>query len=410
MKARILTISKYSLAIGLVGLTVVLIYLVTPLWGNKVLIVRSGSMTPTLPVGSLVAIRPKEAISSPLPAVPQYATGDVISFRDSQNPKTVITHRVVSTKIQNDQVFYETKGDANQDIDTNLVPQKNILGSSYISLPYLGSFFSFTKTKLGFFLLVLLPALFVILYEIWNIYKELQKNKSKSYSYIKNFQNKQRLTVSALVPFLAVSVIFTKTDAFFSDTATSQNNTFVAAETFATPTTTPTPATPGPGDVVIHEVYYDLCSPAVDCGTEPQNEWVEIYNKTSNPIVLTGWTLADNNSPETIPTGTTIPANGFLVITPETQTFNYWPTVPNEKRIILGSHFGNGLANAGDRLTLKDNNGTTIDTISWEDDTTVLNPSIDGASPGHSIERSPLGQDTGSANDFVERTTPTPGI
>ncbi len=62
------------------------------------------------------------------------------------------------------------------------------------------------------------------------------------------------------------------------------------------------------GDVVISEIMYD---PA---GAEPDTEWVELYNPGSVSVDVGGWVLSDTEGSCTIPAGTTIAANGFLVV------------------------------------------------------------------------------------------------
>lgn len=63
------------------------------------------------------------------------------------------------------------------------------------------------------------------------------------------------------------------------------------------------------GDIVINEF---LAAPSGG-----QNEWVEIYNKTNQPLTIGGFYVDDvagsGGSPKQIPSGTTIDANGFFV-------------------------------------------------------------------------------------------------
>jgi len=196
-------------------------------------------------------------------------------------------------------------------------------------------------------------------------------------------------------------VSYKMTIALFSNTGQSTNNTFTASEIFPTPT-------PVPGQVVINEIYYDVCTPASTCGNNPQNEWLELYNNTSSDIEITGWTITDNNSTDTIPVAT-ISAHSFVIVTPETHTFDIWSSVPAGQRVILGSNIGNGLADSGDRVILRNTSSVTVDAMSWNDDNSQLDPPATDVSKGHSLERNPVGTDTNTAADFVDRSTPTPG-
>jgi len=404
-------VNGINIAVSLIlaGVVAGLAFVALPIFGNQALIVRSGSMRPTVPVGGFVVVRPQEHILSPLVAgsfgeggqpaliTPLYNVGDIVAFRNEAKPKIITTHRIVGVEVKNGKVFYRTKGDANNTPDNSLVAEENIVGKTWLLVPFIGKLFAFTKSNIGFPLLVIFPALLVIIFESINIFRELKKQREISQN-----QFSSRISVAGfkiLIPLAVSVIVFQNSFAYFSDTATSINNTFHASETFP--------------HVVINEVYYDICSPAVSCGVEPDNEWVELYNQTNSTVDISGWTLTDNNKSVSIPPGSLIAANSFVVITPAESTWAFWPSVPESMRIVLGSEaagkIGNGLSNTGDRLILKNSSGTTIDAISYGNDTNVLNPSISSVSSGHSIERDPDGVDTGKASDFVDRTIPTPG-
>lgn len=158
--------------------------------------------------------------------------------------------------------------------------------------------------------------------------------------------------------------------------------------------------------VVINEVYYNV-DPLH--GIELDNEWVELYNPNYFPVDLSNWTITDNTLSDTLPVGTTIPAEGFLLITDDASTWTYW-LIGTTATLNLGNNIGSGLANGGDRIILRDDNSIEVDELSYGTDTTVFNPSITNVAEGHSIERSPVGIDTNTAADFIDRVTPTPGI
>lgn len=142
------------------------------------------------------------------------------------------------------------------------------------------------------------------------------------------------------------------------------------------------------GDVVINEVMYYPAS------GDYKDEWIELYNKTSNPISIKDWVIYDNNTPKNL-SDLTIQPSGFLII----------------KGLDLGGRIGNGLRNDGDFVGLKihPEDQTDIDKVSWGDNSSAFSPSIKKVLKGHSIERYPAGQDTDSASDFIDQITPTPG-
>jgi signal peptidase len=131
--------------------------------------VTSGSMEPTIPTGSLVY--------SGQYKLEELSEGDIISFNlrsEDSGDITVVTHRVDSINKEetvkgdkptlNYQIF--TKGDGNSAVDANPVSPANIIGVYRWHVPYLGYVTSFAQTVTGFVLLVIVPAVILIIWEI----------------------------------------------------------------------------------------------------------------------------------------------------------------------------------------------------------------------------------------------------
>lgn len=134
-----------------------------PLPGNfKAFVVQSGSMEPTVKTGSLVFVKPSKT----------YAIGDIINIKDG---KSSITHRVVSKKIENGIEVFETKGDANEEADAQLVPQDRIFGKMFWGLPYIGYPVGYAKTQKGFLFLVIIPCVIIIYEELRKIKEEIAR-------------------------------------------------------------------------------------------------------------------------------------------------------------------------------------------------------------------------------------------
>ena len=104
--------------------------------GLKTYIIASGSMEPTLKVGDIVLI--KEISSTNL------KENDIISF---QKDNTIITHRIHKILKLDEKVKFQTKGDHNQSIDSDLVEESNIEGKMIIKIPYIGKILVFLVRK-----------------------------------------------------------------------------------------------------------------------------------------------------------------------------------------------------------------------------------------------------------------------
>lgn len=127
--------------------------------------VLSGSMSPAIKTGSIVAVKP--ALS--------YNVGDVITFKKGQGEKNILTHRIIG---QTEQGFI-TQGDANNVVDASPVKEEDIFGKVLFSVPYVGYAVDFAKKPLGFSLIIIVPAIIIIFDEARKIYEEVKKKKVK---------------------------------------------------------------------------------------------------------------------------------------------------------------------------------------------------------------------------------------
>jgi signal peptidase I len=98
--------------------------------GYRVLIIRSGSMVPTLHVGDLVidrSIAPSQA-----------APGEVVTFRDPRLNDQLVTHRIVSMHWSGNQVMFVTRGDANHANETWSISKTGTIGQAVAVDPIIG--------------------------------------------------------------------------------------------------------------------------------------------------------------------------------------------------------------------------------------------------------------------------------
>src|SRR3990167_4434609 len=129
-------IIKYSVLavfVTIVGVTVAA-YLDLPV-PTKPLIVQTGSMAPSIPAGSLVVVAKKGTDGAGV----NYVENDVITF---QKGKELVSHRVVNVVRENGEKFFQTKGDANQEPDPELVQDKQVIGRIVFAAPFVGKFVS----------------------------------------------------------------------------------------------------------------------------------------------------------------------------------------------------------------------------------------------------------------------------
>lgn len=171
--------------------------------------------------------------------------------------------------------------------------------------------------------------------------------------------------------------------------------------------TPPPPPAPSIGRVVISEVYYTV---GANRGTDPQHEWVELYNGSSVSANLSGWKIEDaSRIARTIPAGTTIAPNGFLILAATSTVRGIWNIPQSIPVISFGALLGDGLSNTGDAVKIKNVNNAVVDGISWGTDRSVFNPPLATLEAGHSFARSALLKDGASPSDWIDAASPTPG-
>lgn len=142
---------------------------VPPLIGAYVIV--SPSMVPTIKV--------QDAILVTRVNPDNLKVGDIITFESSDARYTgyTITHRIkeISTTDDGKKIFI-TKGDNNSANDSAPVLAKNVYGKVILKIPKLGFLQSFLYKPFGFCLLIILPCLTLIIYNIVKIFKKKKYN------------------------------------------------------------------------------------------------------------------------------------------------------------------------------------------------------------------------------------------
>lgn len=139
-----------STLIIIILLAAVTVFVAPRMFGFTPMVVLSGSMEPSYPVGSLIFVE------KTTPETLQ--VGDNVSFKLG-NTATVVTHRVVENNVELKTIV--TKGDANETQDASPLTYSNVIGKANdFALPLLGYIGVFINSPAGY---VVLGALFVAL-------------------------------------------------------------------------------------------------------------------------------------------------------------------------------------------------------------------------------------------------------
>jgi signal peptidase len=153
----LLVAAATAIALGLIAISIG-----PKFFPYQALVVRSGSMSPTIPTGSVVFYGKV--------AADKVKVGDVIVFDKPGQQNEKVTHRVI--KISNGPTgrYFTTKGDANGAPDDWRVPAVGTGWVSSFHVPTLGYVLADLQSTTARLLLLVIPALLlgvITLYEIW---------------------------------------------------------------------------------------------------------------------------------------------------------------------------------------------------------------------------------------------------
>lgn len=95
------------------------------------LTVLTGSMSPSIPAGSIVLVRPVEPTT--------LRVGDIATYQATPGKAEYITHRIVKINTDTKPATFTFKGDANRGADLSRVPATAIRGKVWFHVPYLGT-------------------------------------------------------------------------------------------------------------------------------------------------------------------------------------------------------------------------------------------------------------------------------
>lgn len=165
-----------EIAILVVAISLVGFMFFGPRFGWSVHPVLSGSMEPALKTGGVIVTK--------LVPLEEIKVGDIICFQ--LDHQIIVAHRVIRIFEREGKPWFQTKGDANEEPDLNLVSSKGgEIAKVVFYLPYLGYLVSFVKSKLGFLIFVVILGTLIAwcIRDLWKaILEEKEKRKAKAIS------------------------------------------------------------------------------------------------------------------------------------------------------------------------------------------------------------------------------------
>lgn len=146
------------------------------IFGLRLFSIQTDSMYDTLLPGDLVidtAVKDPAALQK----------NDIITYWTVIDGERVLnTHRIVEIYDGNGYLIFATKGDHNTAVDTLTVHEAEIVGKYAFRVPGVGKVFDYLQTSTGFLLVVVIPVLIFLIYQLIQFFRvlfEYQNVKSR---------------------------------------------------------------------------------------------------------------------------------------------------------------------------------------------------------------------------------------
>jgi signal peptidase I len=153
-----------ALLVLLVGLSVVTNF--ASRFDRHIYIVRGASMTPTIPLGSLIVARSVPAN--------QLNLGDIVTIRGENG--SIVTHRIVELRESyKGELAIRTKGDASAVADVPIRQASSVVGVIDTYVPYLGFVLAFMGMPTG--LVATVAAMAALLIARWSLPQVLEQRR-----------------------------------------------------------------------------------------------------------------------------------------------------------------------------------------------------------------------------------------
>jgi len=177
------------------------------------------SMVPEIQAGDIViTLKNRNGI---------YKEKDVITFISEGNMTkgVTITHRVIKKELINGINYYYTKGDANNTADTAPVSSSNVVGKVILKIPKAGYIQQFMVSKFGWLVVVVLPCMAIIIYDVVKIFEKILKiNKNKEKLSHDNTKEQRKDLHNAINSLTISSTLQDKINTVYESIGINNNN------------------------------------------------------------------------------------------------------------------------------------------------------------------------------------------
>lgn len=159
--------------------------------GYKPYIVQSDSMKDTFAAGDLTVSKKTDPDT--------LEVGDIITFRsiDPASYGEVVTHKIRAITEYEGEPAFVTYGTTTGVDDSYPVPYDNVLGEYQFRLPKMGYFFEFLKSPAGYFTVILLPFLLLIVLQGAKFFRLVRQYKAEQQAELEAQREQEKAELAA---------------------------------------------------------------------------------------------------------------------------------------------------------------------------------------------------------------------
>ncbi len=141
------------------------------IFGYRMFVIVTSSMSPKLEIGDVILVK-KEDLN-------KIKVKDLITYQGMEGDYKgkVVTHLVKNIKNENGQKIFYTKGLKNDIVDP-AVKENQVYGKVIYKFLIISFFSKIIRSKIGYFLLILIPLIFILLSEVKNLKKSLKDSEN----------------------------------------------------------------------------------------------------------------------------------------------------------------------------------------------------------------------------------------
>ena len=148
-------------------------------FGYNLYYILTGSMEPEISAGDIIVGKTVNTA--------ELEVGDVVVYNgiEGDTKGKVITHKITDILTEEGETVFITKGNANSIADPPVKPDQ-IISKMKFKIPFAGAVFSVVNSRIGFFIIIILPLGFLLVSEVISLVRACKEIKEEEQNETEN--------------------------------------------------------------------------------------------------------------------------------------------------------------------------------------------------------------------------------